>query len=138
MADIQLGKRKRQPETEPDSSVNQPSASNTPALSTGCNALNTFTTTPVTPSSSLMQGTDSRDLLSSPPSIDRPFRDRQPGWQEVEEKALVEFILLYGNGDSWPATKDWKYWDSAAKFIQERSGLQLRSGLEDRGLFVRQ
>ena len=128
MAEVQLGKRKRQPEP-----MDQQSTSDSPLFLSDCNASGLLTNAPVTPSLRLAQKTDSRDLLSGPtaspsPSIDRPFRDRQPGWQEIEEKALVEFILLYGNGDSWPATKDLKYWDSAAKFIHERSGLQMRSG----------
>lgn len=129
MAEARLGKRKRQP--EPDRSLNHQSTPDSPLFLTGCNAAGMFTNAPATPSSCLARNTDSRDVLlsSPPPPLDRPFRDRQPGWQEVEEKALVEFILLYGNGDSWPATKDVKYWDSAAKFIQERSGLQLRTGI---------
>lgn len=52
----------------------------------------------------------------------------QMEWQDVEEKALVEFILLFGEGDTWPATKDVKYWESAAKFVHERSGLRMRTG----------
>lgn len=56
-------------------------------------------------------------------------------WSDAEEKALVEFILLYGEGSSWPATKDDKYWESAAKFVHERGGIQRRTG-EDVFLYV--
>lgn len=47
----------------------------------------------------------------------------------MEERALIEFILLSTDGKAWPASKSDKMWESAATFVSNRCGLPLRTGL---------
>ena len=47
-------------------------------------------------------------------------------WSELEDCALVEFILLTRPGPSWPFEKGLEFWDGAAKYIHRRSGSHLQ------------
>ena len=53
-----------------------------------------------------------------------------PGpWEEVETKALVEFILFYESDNKWPSHKRQEYWKGAGNFVRIRSkSQQLRTG----------
>ena len=53
-----------------------------------------------------------------------------PEWSNEELQNVVQYILLYSDGTSWPAHKDMRFWDGAAKFIytkgyttHQRSGI---------------
>ncbi len=43
-------------------------------------------------------------------------------WSEIEDSALVEFILLHRPGQGWPSDRSPSFWDSAADFVRMRSG----------------
>ena len=47
----------------------------------------------------------------------------QDGWSIKEESALVEFILLHGDGCQWVYTKKPKFWQSASNFCWNVVGL---------------
>ena len=87
-----------------------------------------FNSSPIAPLSQPKVTSPSQAPSDSVSDVRPRIRDPLQEWHEKEEKALVEFILLYGKGDQWPATKDDKYWQSAAKFIHERTGMRLRTG----------
>lgn len=40
-----------------------------------------------------------------------------PEWSEQELANLVQFVLLYGEGRTWPAHKNMRFWDAAASFL---------------------
>ena len=69
-------------------------------------------------------------------SADRQLRRRRlafaktDAWSDIEQSALVEFILLHKPGRSWPAEQDCKFWDAAAEYVAMRSKRDvLRSGI---------
>ncbi len=52
---------------------------------------------------------------------DVPEHDcRGLGWSNAELRALVEFILLHGKGESWPTHHRMLVWEAAAAFIKAR------------------
>ena len=53
---------------------------------------------------------------------DVPEHDcRGLGWSNAELRALVEFILLHGTGESWPTHHRMCVWEAAAAFIKSRA-----------------
>ena len=58
-----------------------------------------------------------------------PFIITTDVWSDVEQSALVEFILLHKPGTSWPTDKNMSFWDAAATFVHIRSNSsKLRTG----------
>ena len=58
-----------------------------------------------------------------------PFISTADVWSDVEQSALVEFILLHKPGTSWPTDKNMSFWDAAATFVHTRSkSNNLRTG----------
>ena len=57
-----------------------------------------------------------------------------PPWSDVELRCLVEFILLHGTGEIWPAHKDIeRFWTEAGRFVQTLTGtMHLHSGITRR------
>ena len=50
-------------------------------------------------------------------------------WSDMEHSALVGFLILHRGSDKWCVGKSGDLWDSAARHIKNRTGLQnLRSG----------
>ena len=43
------------------------------------------------------------------------------GWNNAELRALVEFIMLHGTGESWPTHHRMRVWEAAASFIKTRA-----------------
>lgn len=44
-------------------------------------------------------------------------------WDEMETKALLQFVLFHGTADAWPKfTRSSQYWVQAAEFVKERTG----------------
>jgi len=43
-------------------------------------------------------------------------------WSDEELKALVEFVLFYSTGDTWPGHKQTEFWSNAGTFVSSRSG----------------
>jgi len=56
------------------------------------------------------------------------------GWSDSEVKALVEFVLFYTNGETWPSHKHSAFWKSASEFVKNRGGMTnvYRSGKHNR------
>ena len=53
-----------------------------------------------------------------------------PEWSDEEFEALCSFLMLYTDGKSWPAHKDYRFWNQAGLFIQQRSRTShCRSGM---------
>lgn len=53
-----------------------------------------------------------------------------PEWSDEEFEALCSFLMLYTDGKSWPAHKDYRFWKQAGLFIQQRSKTSYcRSGM---------
>ena len=56
------------------------------------------------------------------PDDDVPEHDcRGLGWSNAELRALVEFIMLHGTGESWPTHHRMRVWEAAASFIKTRA-----------------
>ena len=57
-----------------------------------------------------------------------------PQWSDLKLKYLVDFILLHGTGDIWPAHKDIaRFWTEAGCFVQRLTATtHLRSGIVGR------
>lgn len=57
-------------------------------------------------------------LQKSPP----PLQPSVETWTEEENKALVEFVLFYGDQTVWPShSKKSRFWVDAANYVQCRS-----------------
>ena len=51
-------------------------------------------------------------------------------WSNIELLNLVQFVILNKRTDKWPASSKKKdFWNSAAKFVCEKSGCPLRAGV---------
>lgn len=51
-------------------------------------------------------------------------------WCSDELKALIEFVLFNSSGEQWPSHKQAAFWNSAGRFVKERSGSSMcRSGM---------
>ena len=48
-------------------------------------------------------------------------------WTMAEERALVQFVLLHGDGVSWSSSKKVKYWESASEFVFNMCGTKRRT-----------
>ena len=48
-------------------------------------------------------------------------------WTMAEERALVQFVLLHGDGSSWISSKKVKFWESAAAFVHNMCGMKKRT-----------
>ena len=69
--------------------------------------------------------------LTGSSSRGRACRSMFLPWTDVEECALIEFVLLTRTGERWTTEKSSTYWKSGAEYVCMRSGCQKRSG-EDR------
>ena len=48
-------------------------------------------------------------------------------WTIAEERALVQFVLLHGDGISWNSSKKVNYWESASEFLVNMCGTKRRT-----------
>ena len=48
-------------------------------------------------------------------------------WTVAEEGALVQFVLLHGDGISWNSSKKVNYWESASEFVFNVCGTKRRT-----------
>ena len=56
------------------------------------------------------------------PDDDVPEHDyRSLGWSNAELRALVQFIMLHGTGESFPTHHRMRVWEAAASFINSAS-----------------
>ena len=47
--------------------------------------------------------------------------DKQEKWSDDELRALVEFVLFYSDGITWPSHKREEFWNSASEFVLTRA-----------------
>ena len=53
--------------------------------------------------------------------VEGPARQSQFNkWTDEEFQALISFLMLYTDGNSWPSHKDENFWDKAGAFIQQQ------------------
>ena len=68
-----------------------------------------------------------RQLAYSGPQSGKSIKIALIEWSLLEKRALVEFVLLHGDGVNWIFTKKPSVWISAAKFIENLCGTKRTS-----------
>jgi len=64
-------------------------------------------------------GLSSRLNTASKGKVLFPTKHENVRWSDREEYALVLFLLLFTDGQTWAAHKDKKFWTDAGEFIQK-------------------
>ncbi len=87
--------------------------------------------TPGKPVVKSRRGGDSRRSLfpSKIPILEQRIREKLRGkpWADIEMKALVQYVALFSDADSWPVSRNKEFWSKCASYISEQSNCQVRS-----------
>ena len=72
-----------------------------------------------------------RTLATSSEVVERKKHIR---WSQSELRALVEFVLLHCESNSWPAHMNMEMWEAAGQFIKTRTGKEIVRSRKDSSL----
>ena len=65
------------------------------------------------------------------------FNTNSQSWSDLECSALVEFIIITKGGQVWPFDKQLDFWESAARHVVQRTGIEIQRTGEHTTLIVK-